>query len=176
MKETMRQYFERFFDMWKGFNGTYPQISYDPDIDNRLYIGKMDEEEYISWKPMEKDVPTDLTAMEEKYNVKFNKDIAEYFNTYWFLELMGFCGEHNVSLVPVTPSEETKEFERGIRDYYEAIGSLEFVPVGFDATTYSLVVVENASGKVFFHNTETGENTFFFNSLKEMIGNISFKK
>ena len=59
MKEIMKQYFERFCDMWRDFNGTYPQISYDEDVDSRLYVGTMDEEEYISWKPLEKDTITE---------------------------------------------------------------------------------------------------------------------
>lgn len=162
MKEIMKQYFERFCDMWREFNETYPQISYDSDVDSRLYVGTMDEEEYISWKPLEKDTITDLSYLETKYNVKFNKDIVEYFNSYWFFELMGFCGEHNISLLPVIPLKETDEFEMRLRDYYKTLGKMDFVPIGFDATTYNLIVIENESGKVFLHNIETEKNTFFF--------------
>ena len=67
MKEIMKQYFERFCDMWRDFNGTYPQISYDEDVDSRLYVGTMDEEEYISWKPLEKDTITEKIKVEKYF-------------------------------------------------------------------------------------------------------------
>lgn len=176
MKETMKKYFDKFYKMWEEYNGSLPQISYNEDIDSRLYVGEMDEEEYISWKAREKNITTDLSELEDNFGVKFHKDIINYFNSYWFLELIGFCGEHNISLFPVIPSAETAEFEMGLSDYYDTNGMIDFIPLGFDSSFYKLIVVENETGKVFLMDTESRDRTFFYSTIEEMISNISFKQ
>lgn len=162
--------------MWKIFNGTKPKISFNPDCNSELYCGKMDEDEYISWKPKEKNTITDLSKIEEKYNVKFHKDITEYFNSYWFFEIVGFYETYNISLIPVIPSEETLDFEFRLQDYYESNGNLDYIPIGLELNSFEIIAVENKSGEIFLINQETKNKNYLFSSIKDMINHIDFKK
>lgn len=176
MHESMKKYFDRFFEMWKDFKGTDPQISFDPDCDPRLYCGEMDEDEYVTWRPQDKDIITDLSKIEDIYHIKLHEDIIAYFNSYWFLEMIGFCGTHNISLLPVIPSNKTTEFEVSLKNYYEANGNLDYIPIGFDATTFQIVALENNTGNVFLIDSESNSREFFFASIEELINHIGFKR
>ncbi len=75
-----------------------------------IYDGEVDEEEYISWKPVEKTVSQDFTSLEDEFDIKLHKSIDEYFNSYWFADLDGFYQEHNIALEPVLPNSEREKF------------------------------------------------------------------
>lgn len=172
----MKKYFEKFSEMWKMFNGTKPKISFYPDCNSELYCGKKDENEYISWEPKEKNTITDLSKIEEKYKVKFHKDITEYFNSYWFLEIVGFYKTYYISLIPVIPSEETSDFEFRLQDYYESNGKLDYIPIELESNSFKIIAVENKSGEIFLINQETKNKNYLFPSIKDMINHIDFKK
>ncbi|WP_346010410.1 hypothetical protein [Paenibacillus sp. SYP-B3998] len=43
-----------------------------------MYIGEVDEDEYISWQPVEKDF-YDFDSLEEDLGVRIHPSIIEYF-------------------------------------------------------------------------------------------------
>ncbi|MDE7321835.1 MAG: SecY-interacting protein Syd [Lachnospiraceae bacterium] len=176
MNEVLKKYFEDYCDMWMKYKGTYPQVPYDSDIDSRLYIGTMDEEEYISWKPKVKDVITDFSKIEKEYNFKLNEEIKKYFNSFWFLELKGFIGEYCVVLEPVIPEMETDGFEAQLKGYFSSYRTLEYIPIGIETNTNSVIVIENKSGKVYFHDLDCDKKEIIADSFIEFVSRISFKR
>lgn len=174
MEEALRKYFELYCDAWKKYKGTYPQVPYDGDIDSKLYVGTMDEEEYISWKPMIKDEITDFSEMEKTYNFKLNEEIKKYFNSYWFLELKGFVGEYSVILEPVIPRREMDSFETQLKGYFSTYRTSEYIPIGIEANTNSVIVLENETGKVYFHDLDCDKKELIADSFREFVSRISF--
>lgn len=61
----MKRYFESYLLKWSEWNGTFPQVSFDTEIDQYLYVGEKDEEGYIFWKPREKDEYDDFQKLEK---------------------------------------------------------------------------------------------------------------
>ena len=174
MNEVLKKYFECYCDMWMKYRGTYPQISYDSEIDSRLYIGTKDEEEYMFWKPMVKNENTDFSKIEKEYGFNLNEEIKKYFNSYWFLELKGFIGEYSVVLEPVIPGMETDGFEAQLKGYFSSYQTLEYIPIGIETNTNSVIVIENETGKVYFHDLDCEKREIIADSYGDYISQISF--
>ncbi len=85
----MQRYFESYLLKWSDWNGTHPQVPFNVEIDKRLYIGEKDEDGYIFWKPKEKDEYDNFQELEKELNANLYSDIKEYYNSYWFLEMIG---------------------------------------------------------------------------------------
>ncbi|TKI67740.1 hypothetical protein FC756_12725 [Lysinibacillus mangiferihumi] len=78
-----------------------------------IYDGEVDEDEYISWKPVEMTVTQDFTSLEDEFDTSFH----DYFNSYWFVDLDGFFKEHYISLESVLPNIEISTFRESLKGY-----------------------------------------------------------
>ena len=176
MKIVLNDFFDKYLEMWKSFSGSAPRIAFDEEIQPMLYIGDMDENEYICWLPKSKDVVTDFSLIEDDYKIVINQDIKEYFNSYWFLDLKGFYNGANVILEPVIPGKELDNFEQQLQGYYMIYNEISYIPIGFEANDNNLIVVDNTNGKVYFDDLERKEKVYVAGSLKEFISKISFRR
>ncbi len=64
MKDAMSKYFnlrKEYFD--KGLDFLF-KTPFNEEVDSFIYQGEMDDEEEISWKPIEKNNKNDLTTIE----------------------------------------------------------------------------------------------------------------
>lgn len=174
MKTIVHNFFEKYIEMWKGFNDSEPRIPYDDSIEPILYIGEVDEDEYIYWLPKCKDVITDFSVIEKEYNIVLNQDIKEYFNSYWFLDLKGFFRGTNVILEPVIPGKELDNFMQQLKGYYIMYNELSYIPLGIEVNNNNLIVIDNTSGKVYFHDLELNKKQYVAENLGDFIKGISF--
>lgn len=174
MKESLQKFFEKYMEMWKAYYGTFPSTSYDEDIDPRLYVGEVDEDEYIFWQPLVKDCKTEFLAVETQYNIIVNEDIKEYFNCYWFLELKGFFEGDSIVLEPVIPGVELENFCTQLEGYNMTHNGLDFIPIGVNINNNDLIIVENSTRKVYFEDLDSGQKKYVAENLEEFIENIHF--
>lgn len=171
----MKRYFESYLLKWSEWNGTFPQIPFNAEIDQYLYVGEKDEEGYIFWKPREKDEYDDFQKFEKKLNVTLHSDIKEYFNSYWFLEMIGWIGNCNISLFPVTPGIEPYLFTERVQDYLSLKQREEiYIPIGFESSGM-LILMNNRTGEIVVEDFETEECRYLSTSLKELISKLSFR-
>lgn len=171
----MKSYFESYLLKWNEWNGTLPQIPFNAESNQCLYVGEKDEEGYIFWKPREKDEYDEFQKIEKEWNVILHSDIREYFNSYWFLEMIGWVGNYNISLFPVTPGIEPHLFTNRVRDYLSLKKREEiYIPIGFESSGM-LILMNNYTGEIFMEDFETEECRYLSTSLKEFISEISFK-
>ncbi len=82
------------------------------DVNSIIYEGEVDEEDYITWKPVENTTSHDLNQLEENLEVVFHKTIIEFFNSYWFAELDGFLNDIYIKFEAVLPNFELNSFRR----------------------------------------------------------------
>jgi len=176
MKTALHDFFDKYIEMWKSFSGSEPRIAFDEDIQPILYVGDMDEDEYICWLPKNKDVITDFSSIENDYKIVVNQDIKEYFNSYWFLDLKGFYNGTNVILEPVIPGKELEGFIQQLQGYYMVYNEISCMPIGFEANNNNLIVVDNSDGNVYYDDLERKEKVYVAESLKEFISKISFNR
>ncbi|MDM5186242.1 SecY-interacting protein Syd [Bacillus sp. DX4.1] len=174
MKKIMQEYFERFVLKWNEFNGTFPQIPINEDLDTLMYIGQKDEEGYISWKPVEKNEYHDFKEFEEKLNVILHPDIKEYFNSFWFLEMIGWIEDYNINLFPVAPGVEPYLFMERVQEYLLKERETIYIPIGFESNGM-LLVINNNTGEIFIEDFETEKLQFLGISLKSLISQLSFR-
>ena len=155
MKTAMKYYFDLLITSWKSFNGTYPLTPYDEQLLPKIYVGEMNEEEYISWMPVEKDEISDFSLMEQEFGISIHESIKEYFNSYWFAYIKGFFNSCNIILDPVLPGQELDNFYAHLCGYHiNHDHKIEYIPIGFDAVTNYLVVVGNTDGVVWLEDYE----------------------
>src|SRR5690349_10537633 len=113
-----------------------------------IFEGEVDEDEYISWKPVEKSVSHDLKNLEEEFGIELHNSIIDYFNSYWFADLDGFFKEHYIKLETVLPNAELSSFQETMKGYKNNHDDrLENIPIGVEGNGL-LVVIENDSGRV----------------------------
>ncbi len=174
MKTVMHDFFEKYIEMWKQFNDSEPRVPYDDSIEPILYIGEVDEDEYVNWLPKSKEVITDFSEIEKEYDIVLNQDIREYFNSYWFLDLKGFFKGTNVVLEPVIPGKELDNFIQQLKGYYMMYKELSYIPLGVEVNNNNLIVVDNVSGTVYFHDLETNIKQYVADNLGDFINGISF--
>lgn len=95
IKENLKIYLDKYFEAFKKIFGHNPTVPYDEDEESSLWIGEMDDEEYIQWMYLEKETVTDFSNLEKEIGLVLPEQLKEFYNSYYFLELQGFCdGEH----------------------------------------------------------------------------------
>lgn len=68
-------------------------------------------------EPCSKKNHSDITPLEERFDITFHSSIDCYFNSYWFAELDGFMDSHYLTLEAVLPNIELDTFERNLKGY-----------------------------------------------------------
>lgn len=141
-----------------------------------IYEGEVDEDDYISWKPVEITVSQDFTSLEDEFDIKLHKTIVDYFNSYWFADLDGFYKEHYITLEHVLPITEISSFRDSLKGYKENHGnSLKNIPIGIEGNGL-LVVIENDSGIIQLEDFERGTFVPIAKNIQELIGNLRLKR
>jgi hypothetical protein len=177
MKEQMKNYFEQLINVWKGFNNSLPKVPWNVDAKPLIYEGEIDEDEYICWKPVEKDIVHDLKNIESDVQTTLHESLKKYFNSYWFAELAGFYKSYNIILEPVIPGIELQSFWIQLKGYKEAHGgSLVNIPIGIEGRNSLLIVVDNINGKVKIEDYETGKFEEIADSLENLISDLKMKE
>ncbi|MDR7241924.1 SecY-interacting protein Syd [Priestia megaterium] len=174
MKNVMEQYFKKLTGKWEEFNGTLPLIPWNEEVDAHIYVGSQDEEGYIVWKPLEKYENTNFQHFEQRMNMILHDDLKAYFNSFWFLEMIGWVSEYNINLYPVIPGVEPKAFRQRVKNYIFENENSTYIPVGFESNGM-LVVMNNQSGEIFVENDEDKSYKYLSSSLKELISQLDFK-
>jgi hypothetical protein len=170
----MEQYFNKLTAKWEEFNGTLPLIPWNEEVDAHIYVGSQDKEGYIAWKPLEKDENTNFQQFEQEMNMILHDDVNAYFNSLWFLEMIGWVSEYNINLYPVTPGVEPEAFFQRVKNYILENENSMYIPVGFESNGM-LVVMNNQSGEIFVENGEDKSYKYLSSSLKELISQLYFK-
>ncbi|PGS05453.1 MULTISPECIES: SecY-interacting protein Syd [Bacillus] len=169
MKREMEQYFHKLFKEWKNYNHSLPKSVWIEEADSFIYVGEPDAEEYIFWKPIEKDLFHDFSDIEKELAVQLHHSIKEYYNSYWFLDLAGSYLEYNIELNSVIPGIELRDFYTFLQDYKKAHhNELKNIPIGMECNGL-LVVVDNENGQVKIEDYEKGTFEVISNSLAELI-------
>ncbi|MED3899039.1 SecY-interacting protein Syd [Priestia megaterium] len=173
LKNVMEQYFNKLIAKWGEFNGTLPLVPWNEEVDPHIYVGSQDEEGYIAWKPLEKDKNTNFQQFEQEMNIILHADLKAYFNSFWFLEMIGWVSEYNVNLYPVTPGVEPEAFFQRVKDYILEKEKSVYIPVGFESNGM-LIVMNNQSGGIFIENYEDESYEYLSSNLKELISQLDF--
>lgn len=172
MKQTLKDYFERKYLRWKQNKNSLPLIAWDEDVSRFMYIGDINHEGYTQWKAVEKNEFYDFEAIEGEFNVKLHFDIKEYFNSYWFLEMVGGFGDYSIILEPVAPGIGLRDFHANLKEYYQSHNKkLNYIPIGFESDGL-LVVLDNETGEVYIEDHERGIYKKIAGSLKELINKL----
>lgn len=176
IKEAMQIYFQKRKEIAnEGLDFLFktPISSEDNLI---IYDGEADEEECISWKPVEKTVSQDFKSLEDEFDIKLHKSIVEYFNSYWFADLDGFYQEHYIALEPVLPNNKISSVRESLRRYKENHGdSLKKIPIGIEGNGL-LVVIENNRSNIQLEDFERGSFEHIADSIQELIGKLKLKR
>lgn len=176
-KEAMQQYFRLRRDLADGgldFLFKTPVI--DETNNSIIFEGEIDEDEYVSWKPVEKKVSHDFKQLKEEFGIEFHKTIIEYFNSYWFAELDGFINNHYIKLESVLPSIELSSFQEILKGYKKNHGDrLENIPIGLEGNGL-LVVIKNKCGKVYLEDFQRGTFDIITENIQELILNLKLKR
>lgn len=137
-----------------------------------IFEGEKDEEGYIAWKPLKKDVNSNFEDVEQELNVQLHPDIKAYFNCYWFLDLAGNYNGYDLVLNPVVPGIELKDFKRET-ELYKAVHNDQLVntPIGIESNGL-LLVVDNESGEVKLEDYERNSFEIISGNLSELIENL----
>ena len=141
-----------------------------------IYEGGVDEEEYISWKPIEMTVSQDFKKLENEFGIKLHNSVVDYFNSYWFADLDGFFKDHYIKLEPVLPNAEVSSFRESLKGYKKNHGDrLDNIPIGIEGNGL-LVVIENKSGIVQLEDFERGSFDYIAENIQGLIGNLRLKR
>ncbi|ATP42446.1 SecY interacting protein Syd [Solibacillus sp. R5-41] len=172
----MRQYFllrKKYADGGLDFLFKTP---FNEDVDSFIYIGEVDEDDYIEWSPIEKTKYHEFTLLESSIKTKFHSSIIEYFNSYWFADLDGFFDDYYISLDSILPKVELESFRKTLQGYKNNHNNeLENIPLGMEGNGL-IVVVDNTDGTVKLEDYEKGTYVRLSKSLEDLITNLHLKR
>ncbi|RJG25512.1 SecY-interacting protein Syd [Paenibacillus thiaminolyticus] len=134
VQEALRHHFDDVLSYWSYSFGTLPKLPYDEAANPMLYQGEPDEEDYIFWKPAEKEKKDNFEVIEENLGLGLHPSIQQYFNSYWFLELQGFYHSKRIFLEPVEPDKDMISFFMTQKRYEERQATpFRHIQIGFIA-------------------------------------------
>lgn len=176
IKKSMGQYFrmrQELADEGMDFLFKTPVTE---DVNSIIYEGEVDEDDYITWKPIEKTTSHDLEQLEENLEVVFHKSIIEYFNSYWFADLDGFLNDYYIKFEAILPNFELDSF-RGTLEGYKSNHNnrLENIPLGIEGNGL-LVVIDNENGKVKLEDFERNSFEVISESIEALISKLRLKR
>ncbi|MEO3943969.1 SecY-interacting protein Syd [Gorillibacterium sp. CAU 1737] len=149
---------------------------FDDEADSLIYVGEVDEEDYISWRPVEKKVISDFHSLERKVGSPIHPSIVEYFHAYWFAELDGFMKDHYIKLEPVLPKTDIEAYGNFLMGYQNNHNNrLANIPIGMEGNGL-LVVVDNQDGSVNLEDFERNSFEKISESMEQLILALRLKK
>ncbi|KQU13163.1 Syd protein [Bacillus sp. Leaf13] len=176
MKKSIDQYFRLRQDLADEGMDFLFKTSVTEELNSIIYEGEVDEEEYITWKPVEKTTSHDLKQLEENLEVISHKSIIEYFNSYWFADLDGFLNDFYIKLEEVLPNFELDSFLGTLKGYKSNHNNrLENIPLGIEGNGL-LVVIDNENGKVKLEDFERNSFEVISESIEALISKLRLKR
>jgi hypothetical protein len=176
VKDELKKYFTQLINVWHDFNHSLPKVPWDDRVIPFIYEGDMDQDEYICWKPVEKDIGHDFADIEKVLDGSLHDSIKRYFNSYWFAELAGFYKNYNIILEPVLPGIKLEDLVSQLISYKEAHeDKLQHIPLGLDGENGFLIVIDNSNGNVKIEDCETGKYEVIADSLDQLIRGMQLK-
>ncbi|WP_309232135.1 MULTISPECIES: SecY-interacting protein Syd [unclassified Bacillus (in: firmicutes)] len=146
------------------------------EVNPILYDGETDEEGYILWKPVEKNIVHDFIHLEQEMDVQFHQTVIMYINSYWFAELNGFYRNYYIELEVVLPNIELNSFTERLKGYKaNHQDRLNHIPIGIEGNGM-LVVIDNENGKVKLEDFERGSFETISENIQELISNLRLKR
>ncbi|WP_276357574.1 SecY-interacting protein Syd [Cohnella caldifontis] len=149
---------------------------FDVEVDSLIYVGEVDEDEYISWRPVEKNVTNDFSLLEEKLGIKIHGSVVEYFNSYWFADLDGFIKDHYIKLESVLPKADLESYSNLLSGYKSNHNNkIEKIPIGIEGNGL-IVVVDNQDGSVKLEDYERNSFEVISEGIEQLILSLRLKK
>jgi hypothetical protein len=169
VKEAMNHYFslrKRAAD--EGFDFLL-KTPLDEETDSLIYVGEVDEDEYVFWRPVEKEEITAFAAIEERLGTRIHRSVVEYFNSYWFADLDGFTNDYYIRLESIRTQEDVKAFENGLWEYKcNHNNKMEHIPIGMEGNGL-IVVVDAQDGSIKFEDHERHSFELLAKDLEQFI-------
>lgn len=146
------------------------------ELNSIIYEGEVDDEDYITWKPVEKTTLHDVKYLEENLEVVLHKSINEYFNSYWFADLDGFLNDFYIKLGAVLPNFEFDSFRVTLEGYKSNHNNrLDNIPLGIEGNGL-LVVIDKENGKVKLEDFERNSFEVISESIEALIFKLRLKR
>ncbi|MDE6052480.1 MAG: SecY-interacting protein Syd, partial [Lachnospiraceae bacterium] len=98
LKEVLKKNIDAFFKVYEEDFKSLPKLPYDEEEPSNLYVGEVDEEEWIQWQYVPVDRMIDFSKLENEYGIHLPQELKEYYNSYYFLELCGFLDDRCIQL------------------------------------------------------------------------------
>ncbi|MGE7184023.1 SecY-interacting protein Syd [Peribacillus sp. NPDC006672] len=152
------------------------KTSVTEELNSIMYEGEVDEDDYITWKPVEKTTLHDFKQLEEILEVVFHKSIVEYFNSYWFADLDGYTNDSYIKLEAVLPNIKCDSFRGALEGYKTNHNKrLDNIPLGIEGNGL-LVVVDNENGRVKLEDFERNSFEVISESIEALISKLRLKR
>lgn len=172
MKEELYRYLEKYVQYWKCERDSLPMVPFDEDCDTKMYVGEIDEDEYIQWNYRKKDTIIEFSAIEKKYDIKLHRDLKEYYNSYYFLQLEGFIDGRRICLEPI---DEERDIGAELEYIFENEGT-DIIEIGIEGRQDLSLYFEINSGNIMAYDFENNYKEKLATSLKELFAKLSPKK
>ena len=173
----MKKAFDYLFETWNliaEHDEMFSKTPYEEDVSDFIYKGKINDEGWISWKPIEKTKETDASPLQELIESEIHNDFKEYLNSYWFMSLDGFYNNEYLWLFPIKPNKEMKDILFYTKAYKEDHPQdILYIPIGL-MNDYETILFHNETGLISKRDIETGNITELNITLNELIVNFKF--
>lgn len=175
IKEAMDQYFSlRKKVAEEGLDFLF-KTPFDEESESLIYIGEVDEDEYISWQPVKKD-PYDFKPLEEDLGISIHPSVKEYFNSYYFADLDGFIKEHYIKLESVLQKADIDSYTNTLKGYKNNHDNkLENIPLGIEGNGLN-VVIDNEDGSVKLEDFERNSFEVISENIELLITSLRLKR
>lgn len=174
MKIAFENYFSKLKSLYSSTFGTEPTVPYKDTLEKSLLFGTPDEEGEIQWIPKEQVTKYDWSNCEKQLGFMLCKNLKEYFNTYFFLEMSGTFGSCELHFYGIDGSESLEETV--LRNYYDAqyiFPETELFLIGNavvnDDDSY-FIYYDNSTGKLFCYESDTKNEILLSYSIDKTIG------
>ncbi|MHB1151793.1 MAG: SecY-interacting protein Syd [Eubacteriales bacterium] len=172
ISKIIEDYYEKLCDEWKLKNKTLPKVPYNQKVSSDFYIGNKDIEGYIEWKIIKVKNIIAPESLDNEVGIKLHKNIYEYFNSYYFLDISGFIDDNEIALHNLTPDTNYLIFLR--RRFENLIINKErvkYIQIGDYNTSEDsfFLCVDNDTGEIVYFDPEIVSVKIISESLEKLV-------
>lgn len=176
MKRAYEKYFSRLDSLYFETFGTKPTVPYSETCNKKLYIGMPDEDGEIQWAPQEQRNVFEWDNVEREIGFALCQELKDYYNTYYFLSLVGTYEECELHFYKIDGAESLDVI--ALRNYEDAqcvFPNTECFLIGnasiSDDDSY-FIYYDNAAERLFCYESDTKKMFRMSQSMTNTIGSM----
>lgn len=175
IKEAMTEHYTKLENLYMKDVGTKPSVSYTDQLNKALLISEPDEDMEVEWQLIAQPAH-DWTQIEEKLGFSLMKELKEYYNTFYFMDLSGTFGSSELHFYMIDGSKPLDDVVTlNYTDAQHVFPNSQMFLIGTASVNNDdnyFIFFDNNTGKLFCYDSEMNKQILLSYSIAKTISSL----